>query len=295
MESLPGGESPLKARRAVALRLPESTVSPVATVNRGDGQRTAQPAAAPGACPFRTSDTPPREIVVQRHASRVRRMKRRVKTVARVIGESLRGGQRVRPLFVTLTYAKAGAWRPKHLTACIKAMREWARRQGYVFRYVWCAEIQTERFKETGAAVVHYHLITWVPARLSLPKPDKRRWWCHGSTQVKTARNAVGYLAKYASKGDDVGQFPKGLRVNGDGGIPAAGVAEVRWWMLPSWLRDRVTLEDGCKRAPSGGFVSKDGECFRSPWVLIGRSSDWQTLYFALREDDAVHGGAVVQ
>lgn len=175
---------------------------------------------------------------------------------------------RFRAAFVTLTYREVDQWEPKHITGFLKNLRDWARRQGLPsLRYLWVAELQ-----KRGA--VHYHVMVWLPKRLSMPKPDKRGWWKHGLSQVKWARKPVGYIAKYASKQESKNEqghsFPKGCRLHGAGGICSTDRIAVRWWQLPGYIRDAVFPADDVCRAPGGGFVSRvTGEIWSSCFGLV--------------------------
>jgi hypothetical protein len=178
-------------------------------------------------------------------------MFRSVTTTARLVTELLEATKRrFVPVMVTLTYADVDGWSPRHISEFSKRVREWARRQGVVVPYLWVAELQ-----KRGA--VHYHVLLWMPKGLTLPKPDKRGWWVHGMTRTERARNPVGYLAKYASKGDAEGVFPKGLRLSGFGGIAPATRQERAWWMLPLYLRESSTVWEAFRRRPGGGWLSK--------------------------------------
>jgi hypothetical protein len=121
----------------------------------------------------------------------------------------------------------------------------------------------------------HYHLLLWLPLGITLPKPDKRGWWPCGFTKIEWAKNAVGYIAKYASKGDSLVQPAKGARMHGNGGMTGQALLEQRWWKLPQWLREDhdVQPSDGVRRAAvgtGGGFVNPNsGEVFKSPWVVF--------------------------
>lgn len=194
-------------------------------------------------------------------------MKCGVITSARLHDEEIRykkGGYRWKPLFLTLTYKDIDSWQPKHITNLIKCTREYLKRKGVEFRYVWVAELQ-----KRGA--VHYHLIVWLPKGLTLPKPDKRGWWPHGMTNVQWAKNAVGYIAKYASKGEDSAyDFPKGLRLHGCGGLGCIARLERAWWALPSWVKE-VFTDKTCRIRPvkGGGRLNCDtGEFIESPWRI---------------------------
>jgi len=133
-------------------------------------------------------------------------------------------------------------------------------------RFVWVQE-----FTKKGRP--HYHMLLWLPLGLTLPKPDKQRWWPFGMTKIEWARNAIGYIAKYASKGDSLAQPAKGARMHGNGGLDGDALLEQRWWKLPTWLRGSVALEDRVRRAAprsGGGFVHPGtGEVYRSPWLVF--------------------------
>ena len=169
---------------------------------------------------------------------------------------------------VTLTYRDVGEWRPGHLPALLQTMRKWVQRRGHGLRYVWVAELQRR-----GA--VHYHLLLWLPKGLTLPKPDKQGWWPHGLTRIEWARKPVGYLAKYASKGGEAAEFPKGCRLHGHGGLAAAARVIASWWRCPEWVRSHWGSDHRPRRV-RGGFLSRlTGEVLRSPWVIVLRATDW--------------------
>lgn len=210
---------------------------------------------------------------------RLLRLKKTVVTGARLtVAEAKRGGFRGSWAMVTLTYRDDVKWVPKQMTALTKHMREYARRCGFVFRYVWVLEL-TQRGRP------HYHLLVWLPAGRSMPKPDKQGWWPHGKTRIEWAKKPVGYIAKYASKGMDYEQsqlIPKGARLVGHGGLSVEGKTELRWWMLPTWVRD-VFSEVADVRRIVGGFVNKEtAEFLESPWkvVFLGGS------LFLLKKDE---------
>jgi hypothetical protein len=172
----------------------------------------------------------------------------------------LQGGFRRQAVLITLTYREVDGWRANHLTDCLKRMRQWASRRRFNLGYVWTAELQ-----QRGA--VHYHVVCWLPRGLMMPKPDKQRWWPHGSTRIERARRAVGYLVKYASKGDDVEKFPRGLRLHGRGGLDAKQRRIVAWWLLPRYVRT-VFDELGTivRRASGGGWLELCTGQWIPPW-----------------------------
>ena len=260
------------------------------TENTGSGQakRRLQGANPTQGAPATGADAPPEaaglvntetSVTLYPHKARLKRMRRSVITTARLIQEELQhGGRRFKVAMITLTYRPEAEWSKKHVTQCIKAIREYLRRRGYPFRYVWVLE-------NTKAGKPHYHLLVWLPRGVSLPKPDKRGWWAHGWTRIEWARNPVGYLAKYASKGasDDeiTSPFPKGARLHGSGGLTQRARIERAWLMAPSWVKEAVSAEDRPVRAPGGGWASKvTGTWLPSPWRLVDRASNWVWLRF---------------
>lgn len=194
-------------------------------------------------------------------------MRRGVLTSARLMEADLPpGGFRFRPAMVTLTYRPGVEWCPSHVRDFLQRVRVWANRKGFALRYVWVAELQ-----QRGA--VHYHVVLWLP--FAMPKADKRGWWPHGSTKSEWARTAVGYLAKYASKGDGSGlQFPPRCRIHGTGGLSPVSRRCRRWWMYPQALRSVAGPQHDVHRFKGGGFVSRvTGEILPPLWGLSGAGS----------------------
>lgn len=170
---------------------------------------------------------------------------------------------------VTLTYRPGEMWNPLHVAAFLKNVRQWLLRRNAKARYVWVMEL-------TKAAVPHYHVLLWLPRGVTIPKPDKQGWWAHGSTRVEWARKAVGYLAKYASKGCEPGDIPRGARLHGAGGLDADQRAERTWWMRPMWLREVTTIGERVDRAKGGARISRlSGEVWFTPWSVVERAKDW--------------------
>jgi len=176
-------------------------------------------------------------------------MRRAVLNAGDLLQEGYRqGGFRRQAVLITLTYREVDGWRNRDVSECLKRMRQWAARKGVELGYVWTAELQ-----KRGA--VHYHIVCWLPPGLSMPKPDKQGWWAHGMTRIERARRPVGYLVKYASKGDDVEQFPRGLRLHGRGGLDRQQRRVVGWWLLPRYVRAVFAqLGTVVRRAPGGGW-----------------------------------------
>lgn len=190
-------------------------------------------------------------------------MKHNVITAARLHQEAMgRGGRRFRAAFITLTYAPGQAWNGRHISDTLSACRKWHTRLGLRMRYVWVAEMQ-----ERGA--VHYHIILWLPFGYTPPKFDQRRWWPYGSSNAKWARNAVGYIAKYASKGKDGPEFPKGIRIQGVGGLEIECRRVARWWKAPSECRTHLGEAADIRRINGGRFDAVTGLFWDSPWRYL--------------------------
>jgi hypothetical protein len=200
-------------------------------------------------------------FLVDSKTARLKRMRRATLTAANEVQRrTLPGFRPPRAVGVTLTYRPGVEWSQRHISDFIACVRKWADRRGIEAPYVWVAELQ-----KRGA--VHYHAIFWVPRNLSMPKPDKQGWWRHGMTRIEQLRSGAAYASKYASKGDGVMQFPKGLRLHGRGGLDASERMAVRWWCLAKWVRDFFgeCVRDVVKVV--GGYASRgDGEYLESPW-----------------------------
>ena len=200
-------------------------------------------------------------------------MKHGVITNARLMQESVkRGGFLARCAFVTLTYRPGETWNPRHISETLAACRKWHDRLGQKMRYVWVAEMQ-----ERGA--VHYHVIFWLRRGYKLPFFDKRGWWPYGDSNASWAkgdkrtggeiRNPVGYLAKYASKGAEGPAFPKGIRINGAGGLDVAARIEARYWRAPQDAREALGQGADIRRITGGRFDAVSGLFWRSPWRML--------------------------
>lgn len=204
-------------------------------------------------------------FLVDRVATRLKKMKHGVMTSVRLAGEVCQRTKiRHSPAFLTLTYRPGVTWRPRHLSELFHCIRHFHKKAGKTFRYVWVAEMQ-----ERGA--VHYHAIIWLPVGFSLPKPDERGWWPHGSTNIKWAKKPAGYLAKYASKGEEPGapSFPKGIRISGCGGLDSEGRIEFRFWRAPSEARAFFGSGADIRRITGGRFDAVTGLFWESLWRLV--------------------------
>lgn len=167
---------------------------------------------------------------------------------------------------LTLTYRPEVNWSPGQISEVVRHIRQYLKRRGIPMRQVWVQE-----FTKKGRP--HYHMLLWLPLGITLPKPDKRGWWAYGMTKIEWAKNAIGYIAKYASKGDSLALPAKGARMHGSGGLTDEALLEQRWWKLPGWMREQVTPADGARRSAAGsggGFVCPaSGEVYKSPWEVL--------------------------
>jgi hypothetical protein len=178
-------------------------------------------------------------------------------------GMAKNGHRPLRPWFVTLTYRLADAWRANHIKQAINAFRRHAMSQGWAVKYTWVAEIQPKRLASTGDAVVHYHIMIWLPVGARMPKWDVPRvtpsgrtrepFWPHGMTNTQEAKAGIGYLMKYLSKMGDLTVFPEGLRLYGIGGLDSQARTVRAWYGLPNWVR--CTYGVGDVRRVAGGLV----------------------------------------
>lgn len=209
---------------------------------------------------------------IDRDAARCKRMRVRVSNAARLLHRQAhmeRAAQRWNLKFVTLTYRDAKGWRPGHLENFRANLRAWCAKHRVRCRVVWVAELQ-----ERGA--VHYHMVVWLPKGKFLPAPDKGQrhaWWPHGSTNIQTAQNPIGYLMKYASKATaaSAADYPRGCRMFGTGGLDKAGREEVRYWGAPAWVRDAMPGTADIRKVVGGYVDAHTGEFLRSPWrVFVG-------------------------
>lgn len=224
--------------------------------------KTSQTAHSAGVVPACITPSRSDAFLVDQEAMRLKRLKKNVITSARYHTHDLKG-QRYKACMVTLTYREDADWDAKQISRYLDCVKQWLKRRGYPCRYVWVYEL-TKRGRP------HYHVLFWMPKGLSMPKADKRGWWRQGMTQTVWARNAVGYLAKYASKGNGDQVIPKGVRLYGIGGLSASSRLNRAWWNLPSGVRAWGFPSDRWRRSPGGGWVSRSsGEWRPSQWSVL--------------------------
>lgn len=211
-----------------------------------------------------------------RARARVARLRMHVGAAARLQMAAQRQGHRPDDcLMVTLTYRDGFSggveWSPRHISECLKRIRQWMQRRGWPVRYVWVAELG----EKSGR--LHYHVGLWVPHGERIPMVDAQGWWPHGMTNIERARHAVGYLMKYLTKGSTesaLGDYPKGARVYGIGGLDHAERRLRAWLRLPAFMQARVDCTEAIHRAAGGGWTRPStGEWWPSEFRAVYGSS----------------------
>lgn len=229
-------------------------------------------------------------VVLTRDQMRLHRMVRAVRHTCKAHAAAA-GSDEAAAMF-TFTCRPGRSPEPRSIINAVECIKKWASRKlGHsVTRYVWVAELQSNRARSGDRGAVHYHLVVWLPASLKragefkaqrnhrwkssmvLPKPDKKGWWKLGSTERDWVRtSAASYMGKYISKGSDGDgyQFPTGLRSHGAGGFSTEQRTVKSHWMLPRWMREQCAPADRAKRAKGGGFETLSGERFASPYFVL--------------------------
>jgi len=248
---------------------------PIQTALSTEGARAQRAPSGLGLVNIETSDTRPPAFVVPgsqlsefRHRRRCSRMKRALVFCADIQQRQLQARQaRFRAAFITLTYRPGEQYEARHVSECVKRLRHWCARRNWRLPYEWKAELQ-----KRGA--VHYHLVVWFPICLGIRalRLDELSWWPHGMTQFQWARkDPVRYIAKYISKVESE-EMPKGLRMHGRGGLDAECRRQVRYELLPSYVREKVKPSADVVRANGGGWLDRiTGEWIAAlPFVI-----DW--------------------
>ncbi|MGX2085605.1 rolling circle replication-associated protein [Xanthomonas axonopodis] len=220
-----------------------------------------------------TSDTRRVSMTLDPNHVRSVRLKKSIITGARLHDqEAKKGAFRGAWYMLTTTYRNRSDCSARDISETLKRIRGFFNRairlrfRSYRprFRYLWVGEL-------TKAGVPHYHVLIWIPRGIFIPKADRRGWWPHGHTKMEKARNAVGYLAKYASKfcPDMIAAFPKGFRTHAIGGLDVESKRELRWWKAPKSARDVFGPLADIRKA-LGGYVDKlTGEFWPSPWKVF--------------------------
>jgi hypothetical protein len=204
-------------------------------------------------------------FVLDSQGLRLAKLRMNVGFSARAHAVSEKRAHREQAIMVTMTYAgDNSAWRPDHLKTATDLFRKWCKRRRLACRYVWVAELQKR-------GVIHYHLIAWLPLAVRMPKWDRAGWWPHGMTKTEVARNAVPYILKYLSKdaSKTFGDFPRGARLYGIGGLDASLRRARSWLNRPSFVQGNGSIDDPWKRAKGGGWVDPDGVLWASEFRMV--------------------------
>jgi hypothetical protein len=239
--------------------------------------------ASLGLVPSKTSGHARVAIELDPNRLRAQRLKKSVITSARLHDdEATKGSTRGSWYMLTTTYANGSVSSARDISDLLKRIRRYFDRvvrlkyRSFrpVFRYLWVGEL-------TKRLVPHYHVLIWIPRGVFIPKVDNKGWWPHGSTQIEKARNAVGYLAKYASKfcGAAAAAFPKGFRTHGVGGLNDESKRELRWWKAPLDARNALGSDADIRKQPGGYADRRTGEFWPSPWRVffeMGRTIAWK-------------------
>lgn len=235
-----------------------------------------------GLVPSSTSDTRLFSVELDRNKIRAQRLKKSVITGARLHDqEAQKGSARGAWYMLTTTYATGRSASARDISELLKRVRGYfgrvtrsVRFRSARFRYLWVLEL-------TKSLRPHYHVLLWIPRGVFIPHVDRAGWWPHGLTKFEKARNAVGYLAKYASKfvGEAAEALPKGFRTHAVGGLSDESKRELRWWKSPQEAREFLGPLADVRKA-LGGYVDKlTGEFWPSPWrvfSLNGRTFAWR-------------------
>jgi len=239
----------------------------------------ARPGAS-GLVSYETSSTPTADNangprIIDCKLARFSRMQRAVMKSATLHHDAVKGddleniARTHKPIMATLTYRPGRNPSKKDISVCLNRVGVWAKRRNLSLRYVWTAEL-------TKRGVLHYHVLFFLPVGRKLPLFDKRGWWAHGMSRLEWARNAVAYIAKYASKGGGTGRnkFPKGFRLHGCGGLSKTERGDRRYHLAPSWVRLLMTRQDDPRPVKGGGWLSlESGEYHQSPYYLLAVSA----------------------
>ena len=213
-------------------------------------------------------------IEIDSEKSRLTRMRKSVGISAKALHNL--GGKKQNIFMLTLTYAGTNRdWKPEHISRFLDGLRKWhySRTGSKKLRYVWVAELQKR-------GVIHYHVLVWLDAGLTPPKPDqpwrnKGAWtapmWLHGMSNRIKAISPVAYIMKYASKGTSEGKFPHGARISGVGGLDETGRGMRRWVLWPAYVQANSDIYGDWKRKEGGGYFSPStGEVLRSEFKPTG-------------------------
>lgn len=237
--------------------------------------KASREAASLGLVPSSTSGHVVQRVTIELDQNRIRamRLKKSIITGARLHAQEAQAGSiRGAWYMLTATYREGSDYGPRDVSNLVRAIRRFFDRAVRLrfrsyrprLRYLWVGEL-TKRLRP------HYHLLIWIPRGIFLPKADTAGWWPHGMTKIERARNAVGYLAKYASKftGAMAEAFPKGFRTHAVGGLNDESKRELRWWRAPKDARDALGPAADIRKVQGGYADKRTGSFWPSPWRIF--------------------------
>lgn len=237
-----------------------------------------------------TVDLSPNENALRR----IKRMKRNVYLAGQLHAMPVPGFRVPQAWLITLTYDTRGTlgrgahdWAAMDLARAVDAYRRWCGRHGYVAKYTWVCELQ-------GNGTPHYHLVCWLPHGVRMPLWDtpagrRRAFWTHGLSETARLKTNVGYLMKYLSKMGECHRFPKGLRLNGNGGLDLAARAIRGWYNLPEWVKRSYGVGE-CRRMRGGVVDMSTGE-FLPPAFRCQITSGWLKISQLREIPERFHDG----
>jgi hypothetical protein len=216
-----------------------------------------------------------REVVeVNKLQARCTRLRKNLGVAAKWLTKS--GG---RCWMLTFTYQDVDAWRGNHMRDALTHLRKWLLRAfKWRLKYLWVMETKKRLSgPQIGRSGAHYHCVVWVPHQVTLEelKFDARGWWPHGWTNAVKAIAPISYVMKYASKFENAGQFPKGARIYGIGGLDVDGRNFRGWVNLPWFLEGDCCGGGRSRRAKGGGWIiGRTGEWLPSEWGLTASTRE---------------------
>lgn len=193
--------------------------------------------------------------------NKYRQHRRRQKKIREIFTEHARAAKDIGlyAVALTLNYAHACSYQKKDITKFLRSARDWLRKIGHGFPYIWVLE-------KSASGMLHYHLQIWLPRGMKLHHDDLKRWWKQGSTYVEQCKSPKGwsvYLRKMETKQD----LPKGARSVGSGGLDEIGKVNIEHSSQPMWLQSIVPVGVPVRRCEGGRIRLDTGEVLRSPYV----------------------------
>jgi len=221
----------------------------------------------------KTSFVDPREVIeVVKLEARCTRLRKNLGVAAKWLSKS--GGQ---CWMLTFTYADVEAWKGNHMRDALRHLRMWLLRAfKWRLKYLWVMETKKRLSgAQIGRDGSHYHCVVWVPHQVNQRDLmfDAKGWWPHGMTNAVKAVAPIRYVMKYASKFENAGQFPRGARIYGIGGLDTVAAACRRWINWPAFVQGNSAAGDKSRRAVGGGWIiGSTGEWLPSEWGLTASS-----------------------